>query len=419
MSEMLLKNAHLEDYAEAQDILIENGKIAVLGTAGTLPDQRAGEVLDCQGRAVLPGFVETHLHLDKALLDERMPNLDGTLEGAIKVTGALKSQFTMDDVLERSRKVLDMAIAQGTTVIRTQPDVDPIAHTLGANAMLALRDEYRGLIDLQVVAFPQEGIIKAPGTLEMLEECLQNGADVIGGCTYNEADVETCKDHIATVFDLAEKHSVPVDMHCDFQVDSSDPRYALVEHIADVTIERGMQGMVTLGHMSSLGSLSGPHRVEVWDRIKQADLNIVVLPFTDMHLNARNDDHNVRRGIAPVKLMWDVGITVGLSSNNVRNAFTPFGNADLMDIALFLAQVGHMGSPDDFQRLLRTITYTNAKIIGVDDGYGIKVGDRADLVVLDAPDAATGLLDRAVRTAVVKGGRVVARTEKTTQVFRH
>lgn len=419
MSQMLLKNAHLEDYTEAQDILIENGKIAVLGTAGTLPDQRAGEVLDCEGRAVLPGLVETHLHLDKALLDERMPNLEGTLEGAIKVTGALKSRFTMDDVLERSRKVLDMAIAQGTTVIRTQPDVDPIAHTLGANAMLALRDEYRGLIDLQVVAFPQEGIIKAPGTLEMLEECLQNGADVIGGCTYNEADVETCKHHIATVFDLAEKHSVPVDMHCDFQVDSSDPRYALVEHIADVTIERGMQGMVTLGHMSSLGSLSGPHRVEVWDRIKQADLNIVVLPFTDMHLNARNDDHSVRRGIAPVKLMWDVGVRVGLSSNNVRNAFTPFGNADLMDIALFMAQVGHMGSPDDFQRLLRTITYTNAKIIGVDDGYGIKVGDRADLVVLDAPDAATGLLDRAVRTAVVKGGRVVARTEKTTQLFRH
>jgi cytosine deaminase len=384
-----------------------------------LPDERASEVLDCQGRAVLPGFVEAHLHLDKALLDERMPNLAGNLEGAIKVTGALKSRFTMDDVMVRARKVLDMAIAQGTTVIRTQPDVDPIVHTLGADAMLALRDEYRGLIDLQVVAFPQEGIIKAPGTVELMEECLRNGADVVGGCTYNEADVETCKDHIRAVFDLAERYDVPVDMHCDFQVDDSDPRYALVEHIADVTIERGMQGRVTLGHMSSLGSLSGHHRVEVWDRIKQADLNIVVLPFTDMHLNARNDDHNVRRGIAPVKLMWDVDINVGLSSNNVRNAFTPFGNADLMDVALFLAQVGHMGTPDDFQRLLRTITYTNAKIIGADDGYGLKVGDRADLAVLDAPDGAAGLLGRAVRTAVVKGGRIVARTKKTTELFKN
>jgi cytosine/creatinine deaminase len=417
MSVTWVKNAHLDGNVERQDILIDNGRVALVGLAGTLPGERADEVLDCEGRAVLPGFVEAHLHLDKALLDERMPNLAGDLDGAIKVTGALKARFTMADVMARARKVLDMAIAQGTTAIRTQPDVDPIVQTLGADAMLALRQEYRGRIDLQVVAFPQEGIVKAPGTIDLMEECLKNGADVVGGCTYNEADVDACKDHIRQVFDLAEKHGVPVDMHCDFQVDVSDPRYALVEHIADVTIERGMQGRVTLGHMSSLASLSGHHRVEVWDRIKQAELNIVVLPFTDMHLNARNDDHNVRRGVAPVKLMWDVDVSVGLSSNNVRNAFTPFGNADLMDVALFLAQVGHMGTPDDFGRLMNTITYTNAKIIGVDDGYGIKVGDRADLVVLDAPDAPTALLDRAVRTAVIKGGNIVARTGKHTEMF--
>jgi cytosine deaminase len=267
------------------------------------------------------------------------------------------------------------------------------------------------------VAFPQEGLIKAPSTVDLLEECLRNGADVVGGCTYNEADVDGCKEHIRLVFDLAEKYDVPVDMHCDFQTDDSDPRYALVEHIADVTMDRGMQGRVTLGHMTSLGSLSGHHRVGVWDKIRQAELNIVVLPFTDMHLNARNDDHDVRRGLAPVKLMWDVGISVGLSSNNVRNAFTPFGNADLMDVALFLAQVGHLGTPDDFQKLLETITYTNAKIIGIQDGYGVKVGNRADLVVLDASDGPTALLGRAVRTAVVKDGRIVARTTKTTEMF--
>src|ERR1035437_1764768 len=167
MSAMLLKNAHLDDFAEARDILIENGKIAQVAPAGVLPEPRTEDVLDCEGRAVIPGFVETHLHLDKALLDARMPNLAGTLEGAIKVTGALKARFTMEDVLERSRTVLDLAIAQGTTCIRTQPDVDPIVGTLGADAMLTLRDEYRGMIDLQVVAFPQEGIIKAPGELEM------------------------------------------------------------------------------------------------------------------------------------------------------------------------------------------------------------------------------------------------------------
>ena len=418
MSALLLKNARLDGYPQPQDLLIDNGSIARVTPSGSTSDVDAGEVLDAGGRAVVPGFVETHLHLDKALLDERMPNLAGTLEGAIKVTGALKARFTTEDVLERSRKVLDMAIAQGTTAIRTQPDVDPIARTIGADAMLTLRDEYRGRVDLQVVAFPQEGIVKAPGTIEMMEDCLRNGADVVGGCTYNEVDVDTCKEHIRQVFDLAEKYSVPVDMHTDFWVDDSDPRYALVEHIADVTIERGMQGKVTLGHMTSLASLSGAHRVAVWDRIKEAGINIVVLPFTDMHLNARTDDHDVRRGVAPVKLMWDVEVSVGLSSNNVRNAFTPFGNADLMDVALFMAQVGHMGSPDDFRHLMNTITYDNARIIGVDTGYGVRVGDRADLVVLDAPDPATALLNRAVRTAVVKGGRIVARTDTTTQLFR-
>jgi cytosine deaminase len=250
-----------------------------------------------------------------------------------------------------------------------------------------------------------------------MEDCLRRGADVVGGCTYNEPTLEECKEHIRIVFDLAEKYGVPVDMHTDFWVDDSDPRYALVEHIAQVTIDRGMQGKVTLGHMTSLASLSGEHRVAVWDAIKRAGINIVVLPFTDMHLNARGDDHNVRRGVAPVKLMWDVDVSVGLSSNNVRNAFTPFGNADLLDVALFMAQIGHMGSPDDFRRLVRTITYSNARIIGIDDGYGLRVGDRADLVVLDAADASTGLLDRAVRTAVIKGGRVVARTSKTTELL--
>lgn len=415
MSALLLKNVRLDGYPEPQDLLIENGSISRITPAGTGTD--VAEVLDAEGRAVVPGFVEPHLHLDKALLDERMPNLAGTLEGAIKVTGALKARFTTEDVLERSRKVLDMAISQGTTAIRTQPDVDPIARTIGADAMLTLRDEYRGRVDLQVVAFPQEGIVKAPGTIELMEECLRNGADVVGGCTYNEPDVDACKDHIRQVFDLAEKYQVPVDMHTDFWVDDSDPRYALVEHIADVTIARGMQGKVSLGHMTSLASLSGAHRVEVWDRIKEAGLNIVVLPFTDMHLNARNDDHNVRRGVAPVKLMWDVEVSVGLSSNNVRNAFTPFGNADPMDVALFMAQVGHMGSPDDFRRLMHTITYDNARIVGIDDGYGIKVGDRADLVVLDATDPSTALLDRAVRTAVIKGGRIVARSTKTTELY--
>lgn len=420
MPSLLIKNVALGDDPVPRDVVINEGVIAQIRTceqqANEDPDSQY-ETIDGSGRCLVPSFVEPHLHLDKALLDARMPNLAGTLEGAITVTGALKAKFTHEDVVERASRVLDMAIVNGTTAIRCHPDVDPIAKLIGAEAMFELRERYEGRIDLQIVAFPQEGIIKAPGTYELLEECLRQGADVVGGCTYNEPTLEQCVEHVNKVFDLAEKYDVPVDMHADFQTDAQDPRYGMAATIADITIARGMQGRVTLGHMTSLGSLDAQQRISVWDKLKSAGIAIVPLPFTDMHLNARADDHNVRRGVAPIKIMWEVGVQVGLSSNNVRNAFTPFGNADLMDVALFAAQVCHMGSPSDFKRLMDTISNQNAAIIGIGETHGLAVGDRADLVLLDAADPATAMLDRAVRSAVIKDGRVVVRTSKTSELL--
>ncbi|HEY9292724.1 MAG TPA: amidohydrolase family protein [Microlunatus sp.] len=420
MPDLVLHNAALPGLPGVRTVQIEDGRIGRISAeqAGSEANHGSVRSIDVGGRAVLPSFVEPHLHLDKALLDARLPNLEGTLAGAIKVTGALKAEFTVADCIDRARTVLDLAIANGTGAIRSHPDVDPIAHLVGVEAMLALQEEYRDRLDLQIVAFPQEGIIKAPESYALMEEALRGGADVVGGCTYNEPSLEQCHEHIDKVFDLAEKYDVPVDMHCDFAVDDSDPRYGLVEHIANVTIARGMQGRVTLGHMTSLAALSGQHRIQVWDKIRQAGINIVVLPFTDLHLNGRDDDHNVRRGVAPVTLMWDVGVSVGLSSNNIRNAFTPFGNADILDVALFMAQVGHMGSPTHFQQLIDTVTHRNAKIIGIDEGYGLQVGDRADLVVLDNTDPVDALLSRSVRSFVIKGGRVVAETTKSTTLHQ-
>ena len=416
MTDLILADVHAGTN-EDSSVLIRDGKIAkVVADRTELGDTAGAEVIEGEHRALIPGIVEVHMHLDKALLDARKPNLEGTLAGAIKVTGELKANFTIDDIMDRARKVIDMAIANGTTLIRCHPDVDPIEHFLGIEAMLALKKEYQGRIDLQIVAFPQEGIIKAPGTYELMDRAMAAGADVVGGCTYNEPTLDECKAHIEKVFDLAKKYDAPIDMHADLEVDATDPRYGLVEHIADVTIQRGWQGRVTLGHMTSLGALNSARRAEVFAKIKDAGINIVPLPFTDMHLNSRGDDGNIRRGVAPIKWMWDAGVSVGLSSNNVRNGFTPFGNADLMDVALFAAQTGHMGSPDDFAHLMETITYHNAQIAGVSDGYGLKVGDRADLVVLDDPDPVSALLDRAVRRYVLKAGKVVATTVKTTQL---
>lgn len=419
--DVILRNARLADDAPLADIALRDGLIVDI--APSIADD-AIDIIDCAGRVVIPGLIESHLHLDKALLDAEpiddddvsAPVRDGTLAGAIAVTGYLKRHFTADSVRRRVRAVLDQAIINGTTMIRAHPDVDPIVGVLGVEILTELREEYRGLIDLQIVAFPQEGILRAPGTAELLRRAVHLGADVVGGCTYNEADLTDCHRHIDVVFDLAEEFDLDVDMHADFADDTSDPRFGLAERIAAVTLERGWGGRVTLGHMTSLAGRAAPERRAVLRALAAAGVAVVPLPATDLHLGGRTDTHNIRRGVVPVADLWAAGVRCAYSSNNIRNAFTPFGNADMLDVGLFLAQVSHLSGPDDLARVLDMATHGAASVVGVARGYGIAVGARADLVVLSTRRVADVLLDRPDRCAVIKGGRVVARTTRTTQL---
>ena len=423
--DLLFRNARLVDTPGLVDVAVADGVITAVtaSAAASAGDDRRGapadgEVVDCAGRVVIPGLVEAHLHVDKALLDRERPNPDGTLAGAISVTGELKRGFTHETVRDRARAVLDQAVTNGTTLVRAHPDVDPIVGLIGVDVLLGLRDEYRDVLDLQVVAFPQEGIRKAPGTLGLLREALRNGADVIGGCTYNELTLADCHAHVETVLDLAEEFGVPADVHADFADDTSDPRYALAGYVADAVVARGMQGRVALGHVTSVASLPAVERAALFARLAAADVAVVPLPATDLHLGGRRDDADVRRGVVPVRELWAAGVTAAYSSNNVRNAFTPFGNADMLDIGLLLAQVGHLSGPDDLARVLAMATTGAARVVGVGDRYGIRVGADADLVVLSTTDPTGVLLDRPDRAFVVKRGRIVARTVRTTTLSR-
>ena len=239
--DLLITNARVWDDRPPVDIAVEGERITAI-EPGIEAD--AGRTIDAGGRAVLPGFVEPHVHLDKALIYRRQPTRDGTLEEAIRLTGQLKAEQDRDDVLDRSRAVLDMAIAHGTIAIRAHPDVDPIQELLGVETAVTLREEYRDLLDLDVVAFPQEGIVKAPGTKELMEEALRIGANVVGGCPYNERTWEETKAHIDTVFELARRFDAPVDMHADFADDASDPATPPPRYIADQTIKHGFEGRV-------------------------------------------------------------------------------------------------------------------------------------------------------------------------------
>ncbi|MCX5395543.1 amidohydrolase family protein [Streptomyces sp. NBC_00102] len=415
MYDLVLRRALIAEGRPPVDIAVSGGTIALVGevAAGT----PAGETVDCGGLVVVPGFIEPHLHLDKALLDTLSPNPEGTLAGAIEVTGRLKREFTHASVRARALRVLRWAVANGTTLIRAHPDVDPIGGLTGLDVMLELRESQSHLVDLQVVAFPQEGIERAPGTYDLLREALRRGADVVGGCAYNETDVDACRRHIDTVLGLAVEFGVPADLHADFADDTSDGRFALAGAIADATRQYGLGGRVTLGHVTSLAALPPAERAEVVARLAEAGVAVVALPATDLHIGGRGDAHAVRRGVTPVRELIDGGVVTSYSSNNVRNAFTPFGNADMLDIGLLLAQTCHMGSPADTARILAMATTEAARVTGVHEGYGIHPGARADLVVLGTRRHADVLTDRPDRRLVVKRGRVVARTVRTTELL--
>jgi cytosine deaminase len=235
---------------------LPDGQVADIGCRaggiveiGALAGRAAGREIACEGRVVTPGLVDAHIHLDKALLGARAPSREGTVSEAIRVTGAAKRGFTREDIADRARRVLDLAVRQGTTAMRSHVEVDPIVGLVGFEAILPLRREYAPAIDLQLCAFAQEGILQMPGTEALLREALRMGADLVGGVPYNDTDAHR---HIAIVFDLAAEFGVDVDFHADF---FDEPQHLHALHIAEETIRRGWQGRVALGHMSEMAAL--------------------------------------------------------------------------------------------------------------------------------------------------------------------
>jgi cytosine deaminase len=251
--DLLIRNARISDSQPLANIGIEHGTFAAIGNE---VQGSATQIIDAGGRAVIPGLIEPHLHLDKALLHRRLPAKLGTLDEAIRVTGILKGKQEREDVLDRSRQVLDMAVRNGTVAIRAHPDVDLIQGLIGVETLLQLRDEYKSLLDLQIVAFPQEGILKSRGTYDLMEAAMHMGADVVGGCPYSEVSWDDARRHIDMVFDMAQKHDASVDLHADFSDDATDKRFACAAYIAQKTIDSGYRSRVSLGHVTSLGSLT-------------------------------------------------------------------------------------------------------------------------------------------------------------------
>ncbi|EEV38038.1 N-acyl-D-amino-acid deacylase [Enterococcus casseliflavus EC20] len=406
--DLLIKQARLEDDAELVDIAISEGKITAVAPN---IEESSATTIEAKGKVVIPGLIESHIHLDKALIADREPNNSGTLQEAIQVTAKLKPTFTEEDIYDRAKRALEMLIVHGTTAVRTHAEFDPAQGFTGFDTIMRLKEEYRDLIDIQVVAFPQEGIFKAPGTDKMMIEAMEKGADVVGGIPYNDAPAN---EHIDLIFEIAKRFDKDIDLHQDFADEADDTS---IVYLCEKTIAEGYQGRVSVGHLTALHAMEPNQLAEVIDLMVKAQINVMPLPATDLHLGARNDAYNVRRAVTPIRKLRDAGVNICLGSNNIRNAFTPYGNGDLIQIAMLAVPVAHLGGADDLPTVLPMITTNTAKALNIKD-YGIAVGNRADLILLDTQRKADVLIDIPERLMVIKNGRITVEVKKEVTIHR-
>ncbi len=405
--ERIFRNARIDADGPLVDLRVARGRFSSI-SAG-VGNEAGSEEIDLAGRVVLPAFVESHIHLDKAFLEERAPNRSGTLEDAISITLALKRSVTKPDMMARAERALRMALRHGATWFRAQVEVDPIVGLRGMEVALELKEKYAACADLQLVVFPQEGIERQPGTEELMREAMRMGGDLLGGIPYNDLDPER---HLDIVFRMAEACGCGLDFHLDFS-DSPDDRR--IESVAARTVAEGLQGRVAVGHLTSLGSMERDVAAPIIEKILEAGISVLPLPATDLFLGGRGDAPPRFRGLAPVKCLLDAGVNVAIASNNIRNAFTPSGRGDLLEIGLLLAHALHMSGASERGAIPDLFTTNGARALGVEDGYGLRPGCAADFVVLDSVNFEDVLIDQPEKRFVVKRGRpIVENVARTT-----
>jgi len=412
--ELQIESVQLPGRSGAWDVTIANGHIVDLAPtnlastnlADTLPLSAAPQVIDGTDRLLIPGLVDAHIHLDKALLLNYSPAQQGDFAEAMRETLRLKQSFTVADVQTRARRVIEAAIGHGVTAMRSHVEVDSTVGLTGMEALLPLQQAYAWGITLQLAVFAQEGITNQPGTETLLRQAMQMGGNAIGSAPYVDPNPER---NVQIIFDIAEAFNCDVDFHLDF-LDDHQP--LLLPFVAAETVKRGWQGRVCLGHMTKLAGLPPEDLETIASTIREAGLSVLALPASDLYMMARQDTHNVRRGVAPVHTLAKWGVNVGLATNNVLNLFTPFGDGDVLKICTLLAQVLQLGTPESHELCLNMATTQAAQAIGIHT-YGLQVGKVADLVLLKANSVTEAIGAAPVERIGIKQGKIVSQCQVT------
>src|SRR5262245_3294285 len=400
--DLILKNARPIDQAAPTDIGIANGAIAAVDT-NLAADVRS---IDLGGRLVCSGFIETHIHLDKSCILDRCQSKRGDLEEAISEGAKAKAAFTPEDVHARATRTLEKAILQGTTHMRTHLEVDPGVGLRSLEGVLPLIKEYAWAIDLQICVFPQEGLLNNPGTDELMVAALERGCRAVGAAPYTDSNPHG---QIDRVFEMARQFDVDIDMHLDF---GPTPDNMDVEHVCRRTDEHKYGGRVAIGHVTKATGLPMPAFDAMAKRLADAGVALTVLPSTDLYLMGRHhtQDHNVPRGVVPAHKLLHPRVNCSLSSNNVLNPFTPFGDCSLIRIANLYANIAQVGKQADMKACFDMVTRRPAKLMRLTQ-YGIAVGNAADLVVLDATEPEMAVAELNPVLYAFKRGRMTVSRE--------
>ncbi len=402
--DLIVKGGRLPDGSTA-DIGITEGRIAAIEPS---LDAEAGRVIDAAGNLVAPPFVDPHFHLD-ATLSYGLPriNASGTLLEGIALWGELKPLLTHEAVKERALKYCDWAVSMGLLAIRSHVDVCD-DRLLAVGALLEVKKEVAPYIDLQLVAFPQDGFYRDPTARQNTLRALDLGVDVVGGIPHFERTMDDGRRSLTELCEIAADRGLMVDMHCD---ETDDPLSRHVEQLAYETQRLGLHGRVAGSHLTSMHSMDNYYVSKLLPLMAEAQVAAIPNPLINIVLQGRHDAYPKRRGMTRVPEMLKAGIRVGFGQDCVLDPWYSLGTADMLDVAFMGLHVAQMTSPADMRRCFDMVTVESAAIMGL-AGYGLEVGKQASLVVLDAGDPVEAIRLRADRLCVVSKGRVVAERDR-------
>jgi cytosine deaminase len=399
--DLVIRSAHLElESDDLVDIGISGGRISEIATH---IDSKAKKEIDAYGRLVTPTFVEPHIHLDKSLTDNWKWFPSGDYSENLRQFDEIKRNYTVEDIRRRSSIVVRWAVQNGCTIIRSHVDIDRVAHLTPLKAILQTKKESENIADIQIVAFPQEGLIKDDEAEQLLRKAMAMGANVVGGIPSYEDGEVNARRHIDKVFAIAREFNADIDMHID---PDCDARHRTLEYLAQKTLKEDYKGRVTADHAIALSFYDDAYAGEVIRLVKQAELNVVVCPPTNLLSGA----------LTRVNELLRAGVNIACGQDNVLDIFNPFGNLDQLETAHMAAYAAKLLDKQGFTTLTRMITTNGAKALRIPE-YGTRRGDVASVNIIDAPTFREAIRKRADRLYVVRKGNIVAEN-RTTQILR-